>query len=498
MNTPASITHQDKVNILLVDDQPAKLMSYGTILSDLGENLLTARSGREALEILMKSDVAVILIDVCMPDVDGFELAKMIREHPRFASTAIIFVSAIFLSEIDNLKGYELGGVDYVSVPVVPKVLQAKVRVFVELHRKTRALERLTIELEKRVEDRTRELTEATVRHQFLAREVDHRARNVISIIQSIVALTPKTDSSDFAAAIKGRISAMARAHSLLSSSHWSGADLLSLVQDEMEPYVGSASVEVSGEPIAILPSAAQSVALALHELATNAAKHGALSETGGKVQVSWRLEREVLSLHWIEDCPFPITGSNGPGFGSRVIEAGVRDQLGGTIKSDWRKTGVSYVFAIPRKHFTATVSASDAKPAGEKHSVSTNKLEHKRILIVDDEPLIAVNTEDLVRHFGALVVGPYFSASAAQHALASRIDAALLDVNLGGEDSLGLAEALQAKGVPIILVTGYQPDAVSERFAKCQVLTKPIESGALGAALAKLFDAGDISATAA
>src|ERR671922_1583624 len=120
----------DKVNILLVDDQPAKLLSYETILTELGENLVKAASAREALEQLLKQEIAVILVDVCMPELDGFQLAAMIREHPRFQKTAIIFISAIQVSDLDRLRGYEMGAVDYVPVPVVPEVLRAKIKVF--------------------------------------------------------------------------------------------------------------------------------------------------------------------------------------------------------------------------------------------------------------------------------------------------------------------------------------------------------------------------------
>src|SRR5712675_3794984 len=127
----------EKVNILMVDDQPAKLLSYEVMLAELGENLIKATSAREALEILLKIDVAVVLMDVSMPELDGFELATMIRQHPRFQKTAIIFVSAVHLTDLDRLKGYEHGAVDYISVPVVPEMLRAKVRVFADLHRKT-------------------------------------------------------------------------------------------------------------------------------------------------------------------------------------------------------------------------------------------------------------------------------------------------------------------------------------------------------------------------
>ena len=139
----------DKVNILMVDDQPAKLLSYEVILGELGENLIKAASGREALEHLLKRDIAVVLMDVSMPELDGFELAEMIRQHPRFQKTAIIFISAVHLTDLDRLKGYQRGAVDYISVPVIPELLRAKVSVFAELHRKAGQLERLNGELRR-------------------------------------------------------------------------------------------------------------------------------------------------------------------------------------------------------------------------------------------------------------------------------------------------------------------------------------------------------------
>jgi signal transduction histidine kinase/ActR/RegA family two-component response regulator len=148
----------DKVNILLVDDSQAKLLSHEAILAEVGENLIKATSARQAFEVLLRNEVALILIDVCMPDLDGFELATMIREHPRFRTTAIIFVSAVMMTKPDQLRGYQLGGVDYVPVPVVPELLRAKVKVFVDLYRKTRQLERFNAELEQRVAERTAEL----------------------------------------------------------------------------------------------------------------------------------------------------------------------------------------------------------------------------------------------------------------------------------------------------------------------------------------------------
>ena len=147
-----------KVNILMVDDQPAKLLSYEVILSELGENLIKATSASEALSILLKTDIAVVLMDVSMPDLDGFELADVIRQHPRFQKTAIIFISGVHLTDFDKIQGYRSGAVDYISVPVVPEVLRAKINVFADLHRKTRMLEVLNNQLEQRVAERTEEL----------------------------------------------------------------------------------------------------------------------------------------------------------------------------------------------------------------------------------------------------------------------------------------------------------------------------------------------------
>src|ERR1700692_4458281 len=139
----------EKVNILMVDDQPAKLLSYEVMLGGLGENLIKANSAKEALEYLLKTDVAVVLMDVSMPELDGFELADMIRQHPRFQETAIIFISAVHLTDFDRLKGYERGAVDYISVPVHPELLRAKVSVFAELHRRAKQLEILNEDLRK-------------------------------------------------------------------------------------------------------------------------------------------------------------------------------------------------------------------------------------------------------------------------------------------------------------------------------------------------------------
>nr|WP_298722893.1 response regulator [uncultured Steroidobacter sp.] len=159
----------ERVNILLVDDQPGRLLSYESILEGLGQNLISARSGEEALHRLLQDDFAVILLDVSMPGMDGFETAAMIHDHPRFESIPIIFVTGVHDSEFDALKGYRLGAVDYVSIPIVPEILRSKVSVLVELYMQRRELQRLN-----------RSLAEANATLQAeKARELERANRNL-------------------------------------------------------------------------------------------------------------------------------------------------------------------------------------------------------------------------------------------------------------------------------------------------------------------------------
>ena len=152
MNEPA--------NILLVDDQPARLLTYEAILAELGHVLIKAGSGREALQRLMETEFAAILLDVSMPEMDGFETAALIRDHPRYEATPIIFVTAVHMTDMDQLRGYQIGAVDYVYVPVVPEILRGKVQVLAEVFAHRRELQRLN----RRLETANSELTKAHAR----------------------------------------------------------------------------------------------------------------------------------------------------------------------------------------------------------------------------------------------------------------------------------------------------------------------------------------------
>jgi signal transduction histidine kinase len=180
------------INLLMVDDQPGKLLTYEAILAGLGLNLMRATSAREALEQLLKNEVAIILMDVSMPEMDGFELAEMIHQHPRYQKTAIIFISAVRLTDLDRLKGYEKGAIDYIPVPVVPEILRAKVRVLADLFRKTHQLEEFNQELERRVQERTAAL-EASMASERVARLAAEAAIKVRDDFLSVAAHELKT-----------------------------------------------------------------------------------------------------------------------------------------------------------------------------------------------------------------------------------------------------------------------------------------------------------------
>ncbi len=596
----------DKVNVLLVDDQPAKLLANEEILRGLGENLIKASSAREALDFLLKNDAAIILIDVCMPDLDGFQLAAMIRDHPRFHKTAIIFISAIQVTDVDRLRGYEMGAVDYVPVPVVPAVLRAKVKVFAELYRKTRQLELLNAELERRVTERTAELEasnarllqseqgrslalaaghmgswdwdlvtgewkwdegqhhifgvdrenfevtvdniramihpddldrlradarsmadgartvhsefrvmqpggdvrwcigtaaatfddanrvvrisgvtidvterkEAEARQDLLAREVDHRARNALAVVQSVVRLTRAKNVGDYVATVEGRIKALARAHTLLSDSRWRSADLCALVTEELAPFrVGEVEkIGIAGPDVALQPHMAQGLALALHELATNAVKHGALSTVLGKIALSWQVRSGFLDLQWVESGGPHILPPRARNFGLKVIVTSIEKQLGGKATFDWRPHGMRCSLSIPRREVVKTQEPRMARKAAD-NGVKKLCASGRRVLLVEDEALVAMMIQDFLTESGHSVIGPISRASeAVEAARASDYDAAILDINLGDGMAYPVADILSARGIPFVFVTGYEADTIDDRFNGVPVLQKPIE----------------------
>lgn len=199
-------------------------------------------------------------------------------------------------------------------------------------------------------------------RQQFLMHEVDHRAKNVLAVVQAALRLTPRDDAQTYAAAVEGRVAALARAHRMLAERRWTGASLRELVESELAtlhpggdaPASEAAAlprVEAQGPEVTLAPDAAQALSLALHELTTNSVKYGALSVASGKLTVTWRVDEDagLLDLRWIETGAPPI--EQPPvrrGFGTRVVEAAIRDQLDGRLVREWLPDGVALHITLP------------------------------------------------------------------------------------------------------------------------------------------------------
>src|SRR5436305_1216908 len=319
------MTSDDKVNILLVDDQPSKLLTYEVILRELGENLIKASSGTEALEHLLKNEIAVILMDVSMPELDGFQLGSMIREHPRFQKIAMIFVSAIHLAEIDHLRGYEMGAMLEHGQPHQAEFRVRRPNGDVRWCASTAAATRDGKGNVVRISGVTMDITErkdAEERQALLAREVDHRAKNAMAIVQSIVRLTKADSIAEYASVIEGRIKALSRAHALLSDSRWQGAEMAKLVEEELAPYrSGHADrIRISGPKVVLEPTTAQTLALALHELSTNAVKYGSLSQAAGRLELDWELQPAEIVATWRDSGGPAVQPPRQTGFGAKII----------------------------------------------------------------------------------------------------------------------------------------------------------------------------------
>ena len=219
----------------------------------------------------------------------------------------------------------------------------------------------------------------------------------------------------------------------------------------------------------------AQGIALALHELAADAAKHGALSAVSGRVAVSWQMRSDFLDLQWVESGGPRISPPRARSFGLKVIITSIENQLGGKATCDWRPQGMRCSLSIPRREAAKTREqrkARDAADAGVKKLGAG-----RRVLLVEDEALVAMMIQDFLTESGHYVIGPISNAfDAMEAARTSGYDAAILDINLGDGMAYPVADILSARGVPFVFVTGYEADTIDNRFSGVPVLQKPIE----------------------
>jgi len=198
----------------------------------------------------------------------------------------------------------------------------------------------------------------AEERQTLLAREVDHRAKNALTVVQAALRLTQADSLEAYSRAVEGRVAALARAQTLLAMDRWSGADLRALLHGELEPFLGRGPggagqrVHLEGPQVVLTASMAQPLSMAVHELATNAVKHGALSAALGGICVSWQLEgagKRTLRLRWAEHGGPPVAGPPSQrGFGSRVLDATIRRQMGGTVSLCWEAAGLTCEITVP------------------------------------------------------------------------------------------------------------------------------------------------------
>ena len=332
--------------ILLVDDTPAKLLAFEVMLRGLGTRLVKAESAESGFRVLLNTDIALIITDVSMPTIDGFEFAKMVRGHPRFARTPIIFVSAIAQSELDQLQGYETGAIDYLSVPISAPVFRAKVRVLLDLFSQRRELEMLKEKLEDRVAERTAELEASREQLKILVREMQHRSKNLLAVVQSLATntLSRAANVEEASKALLGRLHALANAQDLVAGEGAPGVPLRGLADTQLAAF--GPQVLIDGEPLVVENGFAQTFALIVHELATNAVKYGSLSTQQGTVSLAWSMvpaaEGRKLKLSWIERGGPPPPTKITPGFGSALLS------MYGHAETAFTANGLEYALMVP------------------------------------------------------------------------------------------------------------------------------------------------------
>jgi two-component sensor histidine kinase/DNA-binding NarL/FixJ family response regulator len=390
------------VKLLLVDDTPENLQSLCAVLENPGFEFVTARSGREALEHLLREDFAVIVLDVRMPDMDGFETARLIRERERSENTPIIFLTGHVGGEASVFKGYELGAVDYLVKPFVPAILKAKVAVFAELFRaqmklqaeiavRQRAEEQvraLNAGLEARVAERTQELRAANDQLQreiaerlkaeeairaslqekeVLLKEIHHRVKNNLQVISSILHLQGRKIDDPRYRLIFGecqdRVRTMALVHEkLYRSPSLSAIDLAEEVRDLVTMLASSHAhpnvrLEVQADAAVSDIHTAVPIGLLVNELVSNALKHAFPEGRGGNVNVSLRrLEPERLLLSVRDDgrgLPEDFVWDSANSLGLTTIQALAR-QIRAKVEIR-RQGGAEFSFTFPTPQ---TVSA--------------------------------------------------------------------------------------------------------------------------------------------
>lgn len=325
-----------------------------------------------------------------------------------------------------------------------------------------------------------RDITERKANEEarhLLAREVDHRAKNALAVVQAVVSLTRASTKEAFVDAVCGRVLALGRAHSLLAQNRWAGGDLAQIAADETAAYRREGQIKIAGPRVLLAPNAVQPVGLLIHELATNAVKYGALSADTGRVDISWSiLSNGELQLRWIESGGPPVLEPASAGFGSTLIKEVTGRQLGGSLSLDWPVAGMQLVATLPLSAYRRDVPVVAAPPpvAG-----AAEVGRRGRVLVVEDDTLIALAVCQDLASLGWDIVGPAGSVEEAKSLLAATPplpDAAVLDVNLDGALVYPLADLLQSQRVPIVFCSGYEQLESNPAYDLWPHLRKPVD----------------------
>ena len=349
----------------------------------------------------------------------------------------------------------------------------------------------------RRINAAAYERKRAADRDQLLMAELDHRVKNTIANIQALVRQTSRSAESvtGFVTGLEGRIRSMAKAHSLLSQSRWESVSLKRLIHEELDAYKNDGTrLNISGDDLQLTPKSALSLSLAIHELATNAVKYGALSRAGGSVDVVWQTSDSGLHLSWAEAGGPPVTSPNRFGFGTTLIEKALGMETGGTSKIDYHSDGVICKIYLPVSSISKTAIAAPVQTVDlpKIHEVPVPHTEDFRILIVEDSFLVVMSIEGFFNELGWTIVGPASRKDAALTlARSGTFDAAVLDVNLNGEMSWEIAAVLRERGIPFVFSTGYDGSNILPDFlAGSIVLDKPFHEEELARSIRECISA--------
>jgi two-component sensor histidine kinase len=320
---------------------------------------------------------------------------------------------------------------------------------------------------------------------QLLLREVNHRAKNMLSLVQAVARQTLAANPNDFMVRFSERIQALAASQDLLVKNAWKGVDLGELARSQLAHFSGLIDnrIEVAGEPIVISSSAAQSIGMALHELATNAGEYGALSNGSGRVRIDWKISPrdDRFTLRWCETGGPAVEPPSRKGFGSIVIAKLIEANLKGKVDLDFSIDGFRWKIECDMSAICDGLS-STAKPIQEKTPLPAEKSSRKiRVLVVEDNAFAALDIADVLSEAGFDVLGPAGSvAKTIDLVQQNTCDAAVLDINLGDETSEQVAQTLKQLGIPFITLSGYLSSQQPSVFQEVATLSKPLQPSRL------------------